>query len=92
MSSSAARERIVVGGDAVEDELHGERRQYDAHHAGADVHFAFPEARHETAAEAQQDERDAVHGGDGCREHNQAAGVAARLGGEQQDSRNSARA
>ena len=46
-SRSAARERVVVGGDAVEDELHGERRHHDAHDARDDVHFTFADARHQ---------------------------------------------
>jgi DNA-binding response OmpR family regulator len=45
VSHSTARERVVVGGDAIQDELHGERRHHDAHDARDDVHFAFADAR-----------------------------------------------
>lgn len=47
---SAARQRVVAGGDAVQDELHGVRRHHDAHDAGDDVHLALADARHQTPA------------------------------------------
>ena len=58
---SAARQRVVVGGDDVEDELYGERRRHDAHDAGDDVHLALADARHQTPAQVERDGRERVH-------------------------------